>query len=211
MAALAGYLAQLYITGITSISFTNVALTDSGDHKTFTISDPTKRYWDIIQTITVQTSTDGSTWTTATSGFNIQYVGGKVVFAAPVTGATPSCRVSAFYFAYSFLGNAKTVDITIQNTIEDITTFTNPPVPWKVKQANLSEAAIKIGKYWIDASFAPYLANRCVVVAYSGANPNQRYECYAFLKQDGMKLDVSKVVIEDLDFEADGPVFFTQS
>jgi hypothetical protein len=211
MAALAGYLASLYITGTTSVAFTNVAMTDSGDHKTFTISDATKRYWDLTQPVTVQTAPDGVTWTTVTTGFTIQYVGGKVVFSAAITGATPSCRVSASYFAYSFLGNAKTVDITISNTTEDITTFVTPPSPWKTKLANLSEATIKIGKYWLDTSFMGYLGNRCVVVAYSGANPNQRYECYAFLKQDSMKLDVSKVVTEDLDFESDGAIYFIPS
>ena len=211
MAAIASYNAQLYITSMPSVSFSNIALTDAGDHKTFSISDQTKRYWDIAQTITVQTSPDGTTWSTVTSGFTIQYVGGKILFSSPVSGGTPSCRVSAYYMPYSFLGYAKNAEVTAQLGIEDVTAFQNPPSAWKTKLATIGETSIKLGKWWIDATFASYLQNRCVVSIYSGANSNQRYECYAFLKQDSIKIAVDKVIEEELDFESDGTLYYIQS
>src|SRR5437660_1134421 len=129
MAPLPGYLASIWITPTSSTSFTNLNLVDSGDHKKFSVpvNDP-KRYWDPKATLTVQTAPDGSTWSTATVGtYTVQYVNGTITFASVVSGGTPSARISVgSYFALSFLGDAKSVDVKPQIDVQDATVFTNP-------------------------------------------------------------------------------------
>lgn len=58
MAAVAGYNSSFLVTSLPSVSFSDVAMTDSGDHTTYTLSDATKRYLDKSQTTTVQQAND---------------------------------------------------------------------------------------------------------------------------------------------------------
>jgi len=214
MAPLPGYLASVWITPTSSTSFTNLNLVDSGDHKKFSVpvNDP-KRYWDPAAAFVVQTAPDGSTWSTATVGtYTVQYVNGTVTFNSAVTGGTPSARISSGkYFALSFLGDAKSVNVKAQLDLHDATVFTNPPSPWKTKVATLADTDIALGKWWIDTTFLAYLGNRCVIVAYNGQNVNQRYECFAFLKSESIKIAVKDLISDDLDFTSDGPLYFIAS
>lgn len=215
MGALAGYLASVWLTPNTgSVSFSNLNLVDSGDHKTFnvTTNDP-KRYWDPSQTLTVQTAPDGTTWSTATAGtYTVRYVNGQVTFATAVTGATPSARISAgFYFPLSFLGDAKSVDIKTQLDVQDVTVWTNPSTGWKTKLALLGDADITLSKYWVDTTFLGYLSSRLVVVAYDGENANQRYECFAFMKDESIKIAQKDPIGDDISFTSDGAIYFIAS
>ena len=208
MSALAGFKANVYITATPAVVFTNIVLVDAGDHKTFTISDATKRYWDETQTITVQTAPDGSTWTTVTTGFTVQWVGGIIVFAVAVSGATPSCRVSASYMPYSVIARAKSIDISVMTNILDVSDFgTSGATGWKTKLASVGDATYKLSQWWIDTFYISMLATRVVVSAYSGANANQRIEGYAFIKDDSLKIALNSAIEESISFEADGPVF----
>jgi len=59
MTATYGNRAQLLLTSTPNVTMTNQALTDSGDHKTFTCSAiPTQRYWDRTAVWTVQAEYD---------------------------------------------------------------------------------------------------------------------------------------------------------
>ena len=211
MGALAGYLAQVWITPTSSTSFTNYNLVDSGDHKTFTapVNDP-KRYWDPASTLTVQTAPDGSTWATATPGtYTVRYVNGQVVFASAVTGATPSARISVGkYFALNFLGDAKSVDLKTQFDVMDSTAWQNPSSPWKTKIATVGDAVIALAKWWVDTTFLGYLGNRLVIAIYDGRNVNQRFECFAFIKDESIKIVEKDLITDDLNFDSDGPLYY---
>lgn len=204
MAALAGFRASVYITSTPSLAFTNEAFTDAGDHKTYTITNAAKRYWDNTQALTVQTAPDGVTWTTVTTGFTVNYCGGVVTFTNAVAGATPSVRVSGSYFPYSLFGDAKSVDLTTTLDILDVTTFSSGG--WKQKLASLVTAQYKLSRWWVDHFFVNALTNktRLVISVYTGANANQRYDAFAYLKGDGIKFDVKSAHEESLDFEVDG-------
>jgi hypothetical protein len=215
MGALPGYLASVWLTPTTgSVAFTNLNLVDSGDHKTFNVTvNDAKRYWDPSVALTVQTAPDGSTWTTANpSTYTVRYVNGQVVFASAVTGGTPSARVSAGnYFPLSFLGDAKSVNLKPQLDVQDVTTWQNPSVGWKTKLALLGDVDISLGKYWVDTTFLGYLGNRLVVVAYDGENPNQRFECFAFMKDESIKIAAKDPIGDDISFVSDGAVYFIAS
>lgn len=208
MSALAGYKANIYATTTPAVAMTNEATTDAGDHKTFSITNAVKRYWDDTQAISVQTSPDGVTWTTVTSGFTIQYVGGTIVFTNAVTGATPSVRVSSgFYLPYSLIGTATSVDITHTIDILDSTTFSSGG--WKTKVASLVGSEYKFNRWWVDHFFvtALDLKTRFVLSAYSGANANQRFDAFGRIKQDAIKTAVNALISEDLTFDVDGAVY----
>src|SRR6185437_12827034 len=106
MAALVGYQADLYMASGTSVTFTNEVMTDSGDHKTYTVAtgNTAHRYWDDQSALTIQTSPDGVTWTTQTTGFTVRYCGGVVTFTT--VDATREVRASGKYLPISQVGQA---------------------------------------------------------------------------------------------------------
>lgn len=213
MSALAGYKANVYITSTPSVSFSNMVLTDAGDHKTFSTpgGSAAQRYWDETQAITVQTAPDGVTWTTVTTGFTIQWVGGVIVFTNAVTGGTPSCRVSAFYMPYSVIARAKSIEINPALDILDVSDFGSSGTGWKTKLASLTETEYKLGQWWVDNFYLSNLNTRMVVSAYSGANANQRIESYAFIKDDSIKTAVNNAIEEDISLTSDGPAYVVLS
>jgi hypothetical protein len=213
MTALPGYLAGIWLAVQPSITFTNLVLTDSGDHIHFSLSETDiHRYWDPDVALAVQTAPDGSTWTTANpSTYTVQYVGGMITFASAVTGGTPSARVSGKYMALAFIGDAKTVDIKTQLDVMDSTVFTNPPVPWKTKVATLGDSDVSLGKWHVDTSYLGYLSQRLLLSLYNGRNAQQRYECFALMKDDSIKISEKDLTSEDLSFTSDGAIYFIAS
>lgn len=209
MAPIPGFKASVYVTATPSVSFTNLSLVDSGTHTVYSVGagNSAKWYWDETQSFTVQTSPDGSSWSTASpSTYTIQYVGGIITFQSAITGGTPSCRVSAgYYMPYSVVARAKSVEINNMIDILDTTDFSSGG--WKTKIAALAGSEYKLDQWWIDTFYASMLGNRMVVSAYSGRNANQRFEGYAFIKDDSFKTAVSGVNEESITFESDGPVY----
>lgn len=208
MTALAGYLTNIYYLSGSSTAFTNLALSNpSGDKKTWTLTGVnTKQIWDPTQPLPVQTAPDGVTWSTVTTGFNVMYPIGTIVFASAVAGGSPAVRVSGNYWPYVFLGDAKEVDLTVQQSVLDATAFQNPPSPGKTFVASLEGAQIALKDWWVDWKWASYLANNAalVLLIYNGANANQRFGAYCIMKQDSIKYAIAALNTEDLSFDVTG-------
>jgi hypothetical protein len=206
MAALPGYKASIYATTTPSVAFTNEAMTDAGDHQTFTVVAAAKRYWDQATALTVQTTTDGTTWTTTTAYTTAML--GVIVLTTALVGASPGCRVSGNYLPYSVIGDATQVEINNTLDIMEATSFVSAAAGWKTKIPTLVGAEFKLDRWWVDTLFLNVLATntRLVIVAYSGANANQRYEAFCFIKQDALKFAINALITESLSFDIDGQV-----
>lgn len=218
MAALAGYQGSVLVTSTPNVPLTNENLVDAGDHQTFSEPTLTKRYWDRTATFVVQTAPDGVTWTTVTSGFTIRYVTGEVVFTSPITGGTPSCRISSgAYLPYSVLGNCTSWEGTAMVDMLENTALTgNGGSQWKTYQPTLLSATIKLQRFWADATFWTWLQNNpsnlLVVSLQTGRNATgDRYEGYARVKQDDIKLAVNALITEGLDLTVDGQLYYFPS
>lgn len=206
MTALPGYKASVYITTTPSVAFTNEATSDAGDHKNYTITNAVKRYWDNSQALTIQTSPDGTTWTTVTTGFTVNYCGGIITFASAISGATPSCRVSGYYLPYSLLGGATSVELQTTVDIADVTSLGGNG--WKQKLAMLVDATFKLSKWWMDNFFLSAITSstRLVISMNTGANANQRFDAFCYIKQDDIKIDLKSPITESIDLEVDGGI-----
>ncbi len=209
MAPRPGFKATVYVSASgPTTPLTNEAMTDVGGlHTTYAITNIAHSYLDPATPVVVQTSPDGTTWTTQTSGFTLNYCGGVVVFNVAVTGATPSCRISsANYITVSQALWATSVDMQTQIDIADISTLGGGA--WKQKLAIIGDATIKLTQWWVDTFYISSLGSLLVVVIYTGSttSPNQRFQCYALIKQDNLKFDVKAVEEEAIDLESSGPV-----
>jgi hypothetical protein len=206
MAALAGYNADLYMASGTSVTMTNEVMTDSGDHQTYNAGTAAHRYWDDQSALTVQTSPDGVTWTTVTVGFTVRYCGGVITFTSAVAGR--QVRVTGKYLPISQVGSAYDWEVSPSANIIDITTFGNA---WKQKMAGLHDATAKASKYFIDGTFFGLLASRFVIIFYTNFSAGTRFEAYAWLKSDPVKVGVDAIISTEIDFEIDGQLFFMAS
>lgn len=207
-AALAGIEADLYVASGTSTSFTQVTMTDSGDDQTYTTTDTTKRYWDDTATTTIEISTDsGGTWSTpAADTYTIQYVGGVVTFTT--SDNTREVRSSGKYFTIAQLGQAFDWELNATANIMDITSFGKT---FKVKMGGLLDATAKASRYYLDGTFFDLLGNRLVLILYPDFSAGTRFEGYAFIKSDPLKVSVDAVIAEDLELEIDGQLYYLAS
>src|SRR5438105_10418011 len=102
--ATAGWKGQIFLAVSPSTTMTNELLTDSGAHTTYNDATAAHADWDDSAATTVQTSPDGSTWTTAlASTYVINYPIGQVVFNAANAPGT-QVRVTGKYFTSNFFG-----------------------------------------------------------------------------------------------------------
>ena len=163
--------------------------------------------------VTVATIWDGHDWTTITTGFTLYYPGGFVIFNAPLGSSGSACRIHAGnYLTISLAGNAKSAEYQVNNNLIDITTMQGPSgTPWKTMLPTLNDASIKMNQWWTDNFYLNNLSNLLVLVMYSGANSNQRFQAYGYLKTDSMKIDVANANDESLDFTVSGPVTYVAS
>lgn len=210
MTAMAGYKGQIIITSSPSVVANNISLTDAGDHKTYNIStSATQKYWDQTQTssFVVQISTDGgSTWGAAPAYTITKYVNGQITFTVAQSVGTLARMQTVYYFAYSALGDCKEWQLSLDKTITDVTTFST--TGWKSELATLTGASVKISKFWVDDTFFLDLGNLMVLSLYTDQTTLNRYEGYAYLKQDSIKDAVNSVIEEDISFEVTGQMYF---
>lgn len=208
MAAIAGYQADLYMASGASVTFTQEVMADFGDHKTYNVAtgNTAHRYWDDQSALTIQTSPDGTTWTTVTTGFTVRYVGGQVTFTT--ADATRQVRASGKYLAISQVGSAYDWELSPTANILDITTFGNG---WKQKISGMKDATAKASKYFIDGTFFNLLGSRFVIIFYVAFSAGTRFEAFAWLKTDPTKVGVDAVIDEELDLEIDGQLFYQAS
>ncbi len=220
MTATHGNHGQLILTSTPNVSITNLELTNTGDNTTFKIgsSDQAKRYWDRTATFTFQKSTDGSSWTSATAT-DIRYVGGYVTLSAAVGGTHQARIASGAYLPWSAVGDIKGWELEIEREEHDSTVMTTNSTPTRVKsyKPGLTASTIKIEKFLVDGTYVNLLTiySNDTLVASLVIDVTQsvppRFECYAKLKKDGMKVSLSDLEMEDLDLRADSTVYLVNA
>lgn len=214
--AIAGYKAGLFLAAPASVSMTDEAMTDSGDHTTFNVTNEAHGCWDSSASFSVQTAPDGSTWTTASaSTYKINYAIGQVVFASAVSGATPSCRIaSGKYLPIAFLAGVTSIDGTVTGTALDTTSFQNPPDPWKTFIPGINGGTVKLACLWVNGgTFLAHMtaADLLVLKIYPDSTGTARYQGYGVLTTDAIKSAVSAVNTEELDFNINGKLYYVAS
>lgn len=206
MAAIQGYLGAVYVKTGASAAFTNQATTNvGGDLKTYEITDTTKRYWDTRQPVTVQTSPDGITWTTVTTGFKIEYPGGRVVFNTAQAAGT-QVRVSASAYTVSSIAAMFNWQMDIERDTEDTPTFGSA---WNDVTPLIPKASGSCEWYWADGQFFSRMGDSEMVFAlYTNSTNKYRYEFYGTFTKSASKTPVDGVVTESLDFQSSGPIYY---
>lgn len=209
---IAGFGGSVVITSTPNVALTNYNLTDAGDHKTFNVPTAdfgTKRYWDRTAAFVVQTAPDGATWTTASpSTYTIRYVTGQVFFASAVTGGTPSCRISSgAYLPFTTFANMHEWEATPGVDLYDSSTFGSV---WKQYTPGLIGADLKLSAFYVDLTFINQITSNTafVVSCMTGRNATERFEGFAYLKSDDIKVPVNGLEEESLAYTVTGQLYY---
>lgn len=209
MAAQQGYLGAIYVKSGPSTPFSNVILTDSGDHITYIIGDPEKRYWDRSASVTVQKSPDGSSWTTVpASDYKIQYVGGRIVFNAEQS-PTDQFRVSASAYPVTEVAAGFEWELEIEQETEDTPAFGDA---WNDVTPMQKSASGSFSWYWADNTFFSKIGDGdVIIILYVNETSNLRYELSGAITSSKVEVPSDGIVTEELEFIANGEIYYRNS
>jgi hypothetical protein len=202
-----GATADFYVATGSPVPFTNLALTDSGDHATYGLSSSdTHRYWDENTAVTIQTSPDGVTWSTvATSNYTLQYVGGKVTFTAAQAGVTQVRASVGAYFTVSQCGSGVDWELTTTTSLNKATVFGGL---WKQQRPGIHDASVKFSRLYLDLYFVQSMGVPFIASLYVDTVSGHRYEGYVRFKQDQIKNSEEAIPTEDVDLDLDSALYY---
>lgn len=151
----------------------------------------------------------GFTWTTqAATTYTIRYVTGQVLFNSAFLGTSAGCRISAgAYLPFSTFANMKQWEATPAADMYDTSTFGSQ---WKVYTPGLLGADLKLTQFYSDGTFYNQIngGTAFVVSCLTGRNNTERYEGFAFLKSDDIKVMVNAPEEESLNYVVTGQLYY---
>ena len=203
MAAVAGKVGAVYMqTSDASVAFTTEATTDSGDNKTFYITDRDKAYWDKTNGVTVYV--DG---VETTSGFSVEYAGGYVVFDE---AETDPVTVTGKYYTVSQVGGFYNWSLDINVDVADVTTYASDG--WKENLPTVHDFAVSAEAYWADDTFLDRLSEEVILALYvdSSASNKYRYEGFAHISSDSVSDPADGIVEDSIEFTGNQELYYRE-
>lgn len=191
-------------TSVASTSVTGEAMTDSGDHMRYAITNQAKRYWDPNATITVKVNG------TPTSNVTIEACGGNVVFPSSQGAAT--ITVDCSYWPYAKYGQCTKYTFK-QKPVKEVTTVLNDQGVRRAKGQDDYE--ITMEGFHEDSTWFNIAINDHLLAAvlhdtgtYSAASSTgPRHECYAHV-DDEISMDVGSFEKDSLSLVSEGQAYY---
>lgn len=196
--AVAGKKALVKVSG-DPVEMTDEPTAANAERTEYQITDETKRVLDPAAVITVQTSADGETWSTA-SGYTVSRMAGKIIFSEAQADGT-QVRVSGKYIPTSTAAECHEWSLTINNASISVPVFLEE---WDRKISGLKDASGSISKWWsIDPFFSDALLSgkQIILELYpqEGYNP---FRLWVLLNSKEMEAAVDGAVDDTVSFES---------
>lgn len=199
--SIAGKLGAVYRSdGNPSVTFTDEATTSNAAHTKYSITNASKRFLDKSAAIVVKKN-----GTIITTGFNIEYAGGVIVFEVALLG-TDVITVSGKYFNIVQCATFFNWKLDSNLDLKDVTTFASNG--WKEQLATMKSWSASAEGYWADETFAGLLGVNIIISLFIDATTNKRYEGYIYLKKNSITEPVDDVIKESADIEGTGPLYY---
>lgn len=176
--------------GGTPIAATGLATTDAGDHKTYTLTDPTRAVLTRTGAVTVYVN-----GTPTGAAYTLDRLFGRIVFAVALLG-TDVVTVDASYTPMTSIAEAHDYAINVTGMDADKTTFAS--AGWTERSMVRHDAAGTISRFYqADSLFTDLLTNASVVVVEhwrDAATVDSR--AWAIFDKDDVKASVGSLVDE---------------
>ena len=207
--ALSGKVAAFYKQTGSPKTLTQEAL-ERIDSREYRIADRSKAYWNKGYPVTVERSTDGGeTWVIVTAGFEVQHVGGYVVFAQDQDEGT-QFRVSGQYYELAQVGGA--FSWTVETSLDTVDTPTFESEGWNEVTPTIKSFTGSAEAYWINGGHIDELGEELIIVFFVNAkDPKKpRYEGYGLLTSVSTEAPVDDVIQEPLEFTGTSRLFYRE-
>ena len=206
MAISSGLNVRVYKGAALGTAMTTEAMTDSGDHLRFRITNRAKRYWDDTASFTVYDNGSPA----AASGYSIEYPGGEVVFTSSKSGHT--ITVTGAYFVIDKTYGLTAADFSMKYQMEEATQYgdtvsRNYPT---VLSAAFNQAGLHEDNTMFGRLGGKYIAVFCESGVYQAASidSGRRYEFYARLVNQKMPSGAKGVLRDTLALVNEGMVYY---
>lgn len=151
----------------------------------------------------------GAGWTTQSASlYSVRYVTGQVLFASAFLGTQAGCRLSSgAYLPFSTFSNMSAWEI---NLLVDLLDSSTLGVGWHQYTPSLQGAEIKLSNFYTDLTFANEITagTAFIVSCMTGRNAYERYEGFAHLKTDDLKVEIKSLETEALNYSADNQFYY---
>ena len=199
--ALSGKLGAIYVqTTDAPVAFTSEATTTS-DHKSYTITDRSKRYFDEVSGIAVHVDS------IIVIPSYINYVTGTVYFDTTQTGVV---TISGHYLQIAQRGGFTGWKMEVVAETKETTTFEDNG--HKTFLATLDTFTASGDSYWFDYRFKNSLGQKMVFVFYvDTVNTGTRYEGFGFIDKNSINLNVADIVKETINIQGHQSIVYLEN
>lgn len=196
--AIAGKKALVKVSG-SAVAFTNEPTTADETLKVFQITDQTKRVWDRKSNITVEESTDNGTTWSAASGYSLDRLAGKVIFATAQAAGT-QIRVSGSYLPLSIAAECKEYSYSLQGDNQDASSF---GADFIKRKQGLKDISGSLSQWYVDTYFKDALTSGepIVLEIYADSSANYDFRVWALLAKDEISSAVDGLIEAKVEFE----------
>lgn len=180
-----------------TVTFTDEA-TSTSDDLTYTITDSDKRYWDNESGVAVEVDASA-----VTTGFRVEYAGGRVVFDTAQTGSTITVS-GEYYTLEDKLGFFNWV-ATPEVAMVDSTDFQSDG--WTENIAGNKSWTATADQHWRNDESLQYWLGKPLPVSFyvddSGGNL-YRYEGIGYINSDALTVPQGEIANRSTSFTGDG-------
>ena len=200
--ATSGAIGALYIQSDIPTTFTNEATTTNANYTIYKITNAVKRYWDKNTAIVVKKN-----GTTITSGFNIEYAGGRIVFTTPNI-ITDAITVSGKYIPVSQSAGIFNWTLDSETELADVTTFASNGN--KEFLSTINSYTVSADGYYGDETFFNNLSKEIVIVLYVNATGDDRYEGFGIVNSSSIEVNFDGVINELIEITGVGQIYYRE-
>lgn len=200
---------MVYDSAVASTAFTTEAMTDLGAHTEYKITNEAKRGWNEANGVTVYV--DG---VEVTSGFSVQYAGGRVIFDEALD-AEEVVTVTGKYHAYVKYGRSRggatdwDIDIGFDEPDGTVMGDTAGATDEGIQRVSANVKGVKA-----DNSLHAKLGELIYVVLHEGgtysdaSSTGPRFEFFARMKSSKQSAKITDSMRQDFAFTAQGQAYW---
>ena len=217
MAAISGKQAKIRYTSVAGTSSTDNAATITtglgSANSSIQINATGRRHWDRSDTAT-PTLWLNSTLVPTTAIASYNHVQGIINLNESRT-STGTYTIDMHYLTTTHLALAQSWDVSFDNSMYETTSMstTTGDVQWRTFEPGLTNGTVTISKFVSTGDTGPLFYDRMNLesdyILELITNGNNRYEAYGYTASQGISAGIDQVTVESVDFQLDGPIYYS--
>lgn len=178
--------------------FTDIPTVPDATGTRFVIESLDMRYWSKNHDVVVKVNGN-----VVASGYKVEHAGGFVTFDSPPGGVV---TVSGKYLQMHQVGGCFNWSLEQVSDTREATKYNSGG--WREHKQSLNSFVATAKAYWVDADWIRDLGQEVILVLYTDAYNDVRYEGFAIVNEDSIEKTAGRIVEETIGFYGQGPIFY---